>query len=121
MMLCEDYTQEACILHKELYTAKESQEWEKESSAGKSTPTGYPIPSGQPRVHTYIHTCNIIETEQVVFMYLGTYTYTQTYTHMYVTIINEKRGLEFEREKEEAYTGGFEGQKRRGRNAVVMS
>ena len=54
-------------------------------------------------------------------MYLGTYTYTQTYTHMYVTIINEKRDLGFEREKEEAYTGGFEGQKRRGRNAVVIS
>ena len=49
-----------------------------------------------------------METEKVVFMYLGTH----TYTHMYVTIINEK-SLEFEKEKGEAYTGQFEGQQTR--------
>lgn len=54
-------------------------------------------------------------------MYLGTriYTYTQTYTHMYITTINQKGELEFDREKGEAYTGGSEVQKRRERIAAL--
>ena len=54
-------------------------------------------------------------------MYIGTYTHAHKHTHMYVTIINKKRGLEFEKEKGEEYTGGFEGQNKMGENDAVIS
>lgn len=48
-----------------------------------------------------IHMCNVIQTEQVVFMYLEIHTYTHTHS--------ENRGHGFEREQEEDVCEGLEG------------
>lgn len=55
-------------------TYKNKGMWYKQSSPGNGTPTGYPITNCQFRKHIQIG--NIIKTEQVVLMYLGTHTHT---------------------------------------------
>ena len=53
---------------------------------GEELPIGYLIPNGQPGKHMLIS--DIIQTEKVVFMYLGTHTHTN----------KEKPGHEFDRD-----------------------
>ena len=43
--------------------------------------TGYSIPNSQPR---YINATNCIQTEQVIFMYLGMCLHTHTHTHTHI-------------------------------------
>lgn len=53
-----------------------------------------------------MHTTNIILTEQVVFMYLG--------THTTKTTIKEKEAMNLN-ENKEVYMEGFKGRKRKGK------
>lgn len=55
--------------------AKECWEWEKLSFPGKRTPIGCPVTNGEPWKH--IHTSNITQTKQAVFMHLGTHIHKQ--------------------------------------------
>lgn len=62
---------------------KNAENWKKESSSGRSTPTDVPTPNGRP--WKYIHTRGIIQTEQAVVKDIFVYTYT------HITAMNEKR------------------------------
>lgn len=60
-------------------------EGEKQLSLGKNIVIAYPVSSGASPAD--IHTSNVIWTEQVVFMYVG------THTNIHVTILKEKQVL----------------------------
>lgn len=57
------------LCFKELQVTKECREWE-EYSPGKSSAIGLPIPNIS---HENVHASNIIQTNQVAFVYLGIY------------------------------------------------
>lgn len=65
---------------------KEGWHQERWPSQERSGPTEYPIQVASPE---NIHTCNLICTELVVFIFRNTYLY--THTHTYVTTIRRKR------------------------------
>lgn len=52
------------------------------------------------KTHTYIHTTNIIHTEQAIFIYLGTHTH--IHSHMCVTMINEKEAIGLKENKKKS-------------------
>lgn len=66
----------------------------------EGTPTVYPTPMVNPESK---YTGNIIQTEQAIFRNI--------YTYMHITMVNEKRSDEFQKDKE-GYVGGFGGRKR---------
>lgn len=74
-----------------------------------------------------IHKGNVMEVDQVVFLNIGLYTHALksacTCAHIYLTILNEKEGHEFEREQGENMRGiewGLNG--RRGNvNYIIIS
>jgi len=51
--------------------------------------------------HKNIYKSKVIQSEQVMLTYLGTYVYMHAY--MYITIIDDKRSYEFERDQGRLY------------------
>lgn len=69
-------------------------EWRKQSSQGRKLPVGYPTPSGQP--WDYMQTGNIMQNEEVIFIYLEICVYIFRNTHICRYISKKRRGCEFE-------------------------